>query len=261
MMHRLFQQIFLIVAIQDSLVQYINSFVVVSPPLVSSSQSKITQFKSSSPLFESSNDRKDHYDTFETTTFTSMKYVTTTAATSLLVGASVLSSAVIQPTSSAYAATVVATTPELVKPAMSSTTKKAALVPTTSAPIPGPKKDLDKAKMTLASVTEQRTNAVSELRAAKASADKVIASYNLAKKAAEQSKTSYINANDRLVSMKNVKEKDSISAKSIADQQNKVGTFTMYRWNIACDLYILSKLIKLIFPLLTDYKSRFASGI
>jgi hypothetical protein len=150
------------------------------------------------------------------------------SAATFLAGTTILSSVVILPTTSVYAAVatvepVTVTKTTIVKPAIS--TKSTTTTITTTASIPGPKMNLDSAKATLVTISEQRTKAITDVRATKSSADKVITQYNTAKTTTEQSKKSYINANDRFVSMKNVKNKDSISTKSIQDQQRKVGTF------------------------------------
>ena len=126
------------------------------------------------------------------------------------------------PTQMAYAATTAAT---VVTTTATATAKKAPKVSATpTASVPGPKKALDAAKSNLVSITEQRTRAISDVRAAKSAADQLRNTEVTAQKAAQQAKTSYLNANDRYVSMKNVKDKSTISTKSLTDQKYKVGT-------------------------------------
>lgn len=120
----------------------------------------------------------------------------------------------------AYAATTAATVVTT-----TATAKKAPKVSATpAAAVPGPKKALDAAKSNLVSITEQQTRAISDVRAAKSAADQLRNTEVTAQKAAQQAKTSYLNANDRYVSMKNVKDKSTISTKSLTDQKYKVGT-------------------------------------
>ena len=153
-----------------------------------------------------------------TTTSTFSKNIAMITASSCAIGMTTM--VLLPPTQMAYAATTAATVVTT-----TATAKKAPKVSATpAAAVPGPKKALDAAKSNLVSITEQRTRAISDVRAAKSAADQLRNTEVTAQKAAQQAKTSYLNANDRYVSMKNVKDKSTISTKSLTDQKYKVGT-------------------------------------
>jgi hypothetical protein len=85
-----------------------------------------------------------------------------------------------------------------------------------------PKTGVEIAKQKLSAAVSQRTQAQSELRSAQAAADQARAAYTLAQKNAKQAKQSFINANDRLASMKSAK---GVTKTELQVQQKKVGTF------------------------------------
>jgi hypothetical protein len=119
-----------------------------------------------------------------------------------------------------------------VKPTLKTSTtaaKSAAVVTKTkAATTSAPKSGIESAKEKLSAAVATKTQAQSELRAAKSAADQARAAYTLAQKNAKQAKQSYINANDRLASMRSA---SGVSKTAIAEQQKKVGTC----WNVDDD--------------------------
>jgi hypothetical protein len=98
------------------------------------------------------------------------------------------------------------------------TTTGAMTTTTTRTPSLSP---VETAKLAVSRAVQVRTQVTSELRAAHRTADQVTTLYSTAQQQAQQTKQSYINANDRLASMKGV---TGISSKNVKEQQNKVGT-------------------------------------
>jgi hypothetical protein len=116
--------------------------------------------------------------------------------------------------------------------ATTTTTGTTTMTTTTRTPSLSP---VETAKLAVSRAVQVRTQVTSELRAAHRTADQVTTLYSTAQQQAQQTKQSYINANDRLASMKGV---TGISSKNVKEQQNKVGTCLVLM--IIIDIRVLS---------------------